>query len=92
MNDNKTVVSLVPKNTTPPKHERCVAIDEVKRTLSEFESDDIPYNRAIIVLVSDDTDDVDKAGVRIATINTPGYSSLGLMKIAEISILERVIS
>lgn len=91
MTDNKTVVSLVPKSTAP-KHERCDALTEVKNILCEFEKDNIPYNRAIIVLVSDDTDDPDKAGVRIATINTPGYSSLGLMKIAEISLLERVLS
>lgn len=90
MSDDKKVVALVPKDT-PAKDKRCVALSEVRELLEDLEKEDIPYNHAIVILVSDETDSPDKAGFRTATINLPSYESLGVLKLAETALVSRLL-
>jgi hypothetical protein len=80
------------KDTAPKNIEKCNAVEEVEKLLTELKAqENIPYNRAVIVLVSDEADDPREHGFRTATINCPAFTGIGILEMAQTSLIARLV-
>lgn len=68
-----------PVEQAPPEEPDKLATEIVKEMMDHIAQDKIPYSRAVVVLLSDSGE----VGYRVACCNTPAFTALGMLSVAQ---------